>query len=75
MMDTSDSMMPEYWALQQQNSFKIQASFHHDFQATLFGHNRVLEVLSQALEECQRRFMNPFQRFSLSKVSWTKHVN
>ena len=67
--------MPKYRAQQEQSSFNLQASFHHDFQATLFGRNRVLEVLSQALEECQRRFMNPFQRFSLSTVSPNKHVN
>ena len=46
----------------------FQASFHHDFVASQSGRNRIVEVLSQALEECQRRFMNPFQRFSFSKV-------
>lgn len=36
--------------------------------ASQFGRNRIIEMLSQALEECQRRFVNPFQKLSLSKV-------
>ena len=32
------------------------------------GRNRVIEVLPQALEECQRRFMNPFQKYLWTKV-------
>ena len=39
-----------------------------DFHAVDMGINRVIEVLPQALEECQRRFMNPFQRWSFMKV-------
>ena len=45
-----------------------QAGFGHDFEAVSLGRNRVIEILPQALAECQRRFMNPFQKFSIKKV-------
>ena len=54
-----------------QSAYCLQASFNFDFMASKAGRNRIIEILSQALEECQRRFMNPFQRFSFSRVRLT----
>ena len=47
----------------------VQAEFGYDFAAVGMGRNRVIEVLPQALEECQRRFMNPFQRYIWTQVT------